>query len=109
MTLQIQLSLGTFYGLKKPSKVKMLIKRVKCKHLVRATLIYTHNVEGMEKNPAMLKTFINDAICDLGNIIKQRTMILGPVMKRQDRDRDRGRRVVQCSMLLTRKHSNAED
>lgn len=48
--------------------------------------VRTHNAEGMRNKQAMVKMLINDAICDLGNITKQR-MILGLVMERENRDR----------------------
>lgn len=44
----------------------------------------------MGKSQAMVKTSINYAFCDQGNIIKQRKIILGSTVGRQNRDRDRG-------------------
>lgn len=44
----------------------------------------------MGNKQAMVKTLINYAICDLGNITKQRTMILGLAVEGENRDRGRG-------------------
>lgn len=71
--------------------------------------VRTHNVEGTGKKRAMVKTLINDAICDLGNIAKQRTMILGPAMERENRDRGRGVGDAMLDVANKNPYDNAEE
>lgn len=63
----------------------------------------------MGKKWAVVKALINDAICDLGNITKQRTMILGPAMQSKSRNKCRG--VGDAMLDVTNKNSydNAEE
>lgn len=57
----------------------------------------------------MVKTLINDAICDLGNITKQRTMTLGPAMERENRDRGRGVGDAMLDIANKNPYDNAEE
>jgi len=57
----------------------------------------------------MVKTFINNTVCDLGNITKQRTMILGLAMKRENRDRGGGVGDAMLDVANKRTYDNAEE
>lgn len=57
----------------------------------------------------MVKTLINDAICDLGNITKQRTMILDPAMQRENRNKCRGVGDAMLDVTNKNPYDNAEE